>query len=271
MIDYPIMSITVRGPAVEDEIGQRIERAAQGLLGKTGDDFTMDQLAERAGVPRATVYRRVGSKVALLRRLARERGVEFGERPDVRARILLAARRVIGRDGLLNMSMEQVAAEAGAGVATVYRHFNDKDRLIRAVVEELSPRPFVRDLAHPTEDVRADLTALAAVLLPSFYEYRDILRLLLTDSRAERAYIERLREGSDRTLDQMADYFGAQIRAGRIRAAGTPRELALAFLGLLFAFAVVGPVHYHTTLDEPGRAAGLIVRLFLEGVGRPPS
>ncbi len=228
----------------------------------------MDQLAKQAQVPRATVYRRVGSKVELLQRLAQERGIVFTPQRDVRTRILQAARRVFGRTGLVNTTMEQVAEEAEVGVATVYRHFGDKDHLVRAVVDELSPRAFVGDLAQPTADLSADLLTLTSTLVPFCYEYRDILRIILTGNEAERAYIEQLRIGSERTLDQIAAYFVAQIAAGRLQATHQPRELALAFLGLLFAFTVIGPTHYGTILEQPERIAALIVQIFLSGVNK---
>ncbi|MCL5996823.1 MAG: TetR/AcrR family transcriptional regulator [Chloroflexi bacterium] len=254
---------------VMDVIEQRIVRAATCLLQQVGDGFTMDQLASKAKVPRATLYRRVGSKEALMQRLAGEQGIAFDPQRNVMTRILQGARRVFGHYGLTNATIEQIADEAGVGVATVYRHFGDKDHLVWAVVEELSPRPFVRDLISPTEDVAADLMALTTTLLPFFHEYRDILRIILTGSPAERAYVEHLRTGSERTLDQIAAYFAAQLNAGRLRAAGQPQELALAYIGLLFTFAVIGPTHYGTSLDDPEHASHLIVQIFLKGLNQP--
>lgn len=103
-----------------DPIVEQIIQAAMTLLAEVGDGFTMDQLAEQANVPRTTVYRRVGSKVALLQRLAQDHGVVFTQQRDIRTLILQGARRVFGRAGLVNATMEQIAAEAAVGVATVY-------------------------------------------------------------------------------------------------------------------------------------------------------
>jgi|GEM_PF-898459 len=252
---------------------QIILRAASDLMRDVGDAFTIDQLVARASIPRATVYRRIGSKQALLERLMRDMptALPSSVQPrDARTRILYAARRAFARHGLAGATIEQIASEAGVGVATVYRHFGDKDHVVWAFINELSPRPFVRDLARPTQDIAEDLTSLAATLLPFFYEYRDILRLILTGNDAERAYIEHLRTGSDRTLDQIAAYFQAQMDAGRLpvteQSHEHARELALAFIGLLFAFGMIGPTHYGTTLDAPDRIAALIGRLFAGGL-----
>lgn len=249
-----------------DSTDQRIIQAALALIQQTGLDFTMDQLAAGANIPRATVYRRVGSKAALLQRLAQEQGIVLDDHCDIRTRMLLAARQIFGRYGPVNATVEQIADAAGVGVATVYRHFGDKDRLIWAFIEELSPRPIVRDLVQPSEDLAADLRTLTTTLLPPFYEYRDILRFILTGNDTERAYIEHLRARSDDTLAQITAYFAAQLAAGHLPASRQAGDLALAFMGLLFAFAVIGPTHYGTTFGDPERISDLIVHMFVDGL-----
>ncbi|MCE7985268.1 MAG: TetR/AcrR family transcriptional regulator [Caldilinea sp. CFX5] len=249
-----------------DPITEQILQAAIDLLAQVGDDFTMDQLAEKASVPRATLYRRVGSKLVLLQRLSREQGIPLPPQRDMRTRILQATRVVIGRTGLVNAGMEQIAEEAAVGVATLYRHFGDKEQLIRTMIEELSPRPMLRDLAQPTEDVMADLLSLTTLLIGYAYEFRDILRVLLSGNEADHAYIERLRSGSLNTLDQIATFFAAQMAAGRLQTSAPPREVALAYLGLIFAFTVFGPNHYNIRLEEPARISALIVQIFLNGL-----
>lgn len=60
-----------------------------------------------------------------------------------RERILVAAREVVGRDGA-DAAMEAVAAAAGLGVGTLYRHFPTKDALLGAIVTA----HFERTAAH---------------------------------------------------------------------------------------------------------------------------
>ncbi len=61
------------------------------------------------------------------------------ERADARRnreRILCAAARLIERDGIECVSMDDVAAEAGVGKGTLYRRFGDRSSLLRALVSE---------------------------------------------------------------------------------------------------------------------------------------
>jgi len=237
--------------------------AAQTLLQTVGDAFTMEQLETRSGVSRATIYRRVGNKEKLLERLASERGETY-EREDISMTILRAAQAVFGREGLVAATVEQIATEAGVGVATVYRHFGDKDTLVKSFIKEMTPKRAIRDLAlHPTEDVRADLEKLVGVVLPFFYENRNIFRLVLMGNERDRQYLQGLRKRSDSTQERIAEYFATQLKVGRLKDVGKPDELALALMGMVIAYAVLGPLHHGRKLENVEETGKLIVQLFL--------
>jgi len=62
-----------------------------------------------------------------------------GRRADAvrnHARVLEAARRVVDRCGAGSLTMDAVAAEAGVGKGTVFRHFEDRAGLLHALLEE---------------------------------------------------------------------------------------------------------------------------------------
>ena len=237
--------------------------AAQSLLNDVGEAFTIAQLEAKANVSRATIYRRIGNKEMLLKRLVQERGETF-ERLDIRLSILEAAGVIFGREGLAAATMTQIASEAKVSVATVYRHFGDKKRLVYAFIEELTPRTALCALAlHPSEDVSADLKKIVGTVLPFFFENRDVLRLVFMGSETERYYFERLRKSTDSILEHLANYFRAQLDAGRLQSVCEAGELALALMSMVFTFAVVGPLHYGAKLKHLERSGNLIITLFL--------
>ncbi|KST61860.1 TetR/AcrR family transcriptional regulator [Mastigocoleus testarum] len=250
-----------------DSIIDQVLQAAETLLHEVGEAFTMEELASKTNISRATIYRRVGNKEMLLKRLAQTRGIAFEELTDVRTRILQAAREVFGKHGLSSSTMEQIANGAGVGVATVYRHFGDKDNLVWTFIDEMSPRAIAHNLLLETsDDITSDLKNFAIAVIPSFYENRDIMRLILANNESEKAYIEYLRKGSDRVFDRLANYFKTQVKTGKLRSLAKPQELSLIFLGMIFSFTVIAPVNYGMNLKDPERIGNLIVQIFLDGL-----
>ena len=245
---------------------EAILRAAADLAREQGDAFTMEQLERRTGLSRATLYRRVGSKRAVLERLAAKGEAPTPERQGARARILAAARRVVAARGVGGATMERVAEEAGVGVATVYRHFGGREKLLAAFANATEGRARVRHTIERADgDLRTDLTAVARVALALFIDNRDLMRILIGGTPEELAVLRALKGSSERTLDRLASLFQREAVAGRLTRAGSPRRLALAFVGMLLAFAVIGPEHYAIGADDPDALATLAVRLFLDG------
>src|SRR5712672_2662676 len=64
--------------------------------------------------------------------------------PAKRAAILEGARAVFMREGFALGSMDAVAAEAGVGKQTIYRHFRSKEVLVEALVEAMCAPEVVR-------------------------------------------------------------------------------------------------------------------------------
>jgi AcrR family transcriptional regulator len=81
-----------------------------------------------------------------------------GRPRDVRAdgAILIAALELMAETGARDLRMDDVAARAGVGKATIYRRYRSKDELITAAIAEL-----VSEISIPdTGRTRADLLAL---------------------------------------------------------------------------------------------------------------
>lgn len=249
---------------------QRILDAAERLIKlESRKKFTMDRLEKETAVSRATIYRRFGSKDGLLKRLAEERNLSITdlEKPDARTRIIQAARVVCGQHGILNATMEQIADEAGVGIATVYRHFGDKESLVRTFIDEESPHKLIRSMnMEHGPDIEANLTHIMAEILTFFKDNQDLLRMTFTANSATQDYLASIREAPTRTLHRLTTYFETEIAAGNLKAQN-PQDMAAALLGMALSFGIILPLYYdNISIKSPQKQAKFVVSLFLDGL-----
>jgi AcrR family transcriptional regulator len=81
-----------------------------------------------------------------------------------RERIMAAGRELFARDGP-QAQMEEIAAHAGVGIGTVYRHFPTKDALLTAMVRDRFQE--FAEIATLAEDISDPLEALETVMRSS--------------------------------------------------------------------------------------------------------
>jgi len=205
--------------------------AARDLLGRDRQ-ATVDDLAQAAGVSRATIYRLFGSREQVLR----EAGLEPD--PDSRERILAAAVELVGRDGLAKLSMDDLAAAAGVSRASLYRLFPGKPALFRELVRAYSPMETVvavveESRALPPEEVMPELARQAARMLEGRTGIvRTLLFELLSVSPDSREAADWAFVGGVMTV---AGYIAEQMQAGRLRM----MHPVIALTGF------IGPVLFH--------------------------
>jgi AcrR family transcriptional regulator len=251
-------------------VNDRILSAAERLLASgQGAVFTVDQLALEAQVSRATVYRRLGTKEEILRRLANERGldIEGVDETDIPTRILQAARVAFGRKGLNRTTMEEIAEEANLGVATLYRHFGDRESLIRAFIQRYAPQRAFQQVARSSlGDFEADLTHLVAQMLAFLHENRDMIWLGLMEGQRTERLLAQLLEAPQGTRADLVRFFEGAVASGRLQARD-PEQMTTALAGMLVAFALQMPVLGGPPLEDPEYTAEFIVQLFLRGLG----
>ena len=121
---------------------------------------SIDQIAQEAGISRATFYRLYNSRSELLAEL------DIEPDPDSRDRVLAAAADLVGRDGLRALSMDEVASVAGVSRASVYRLFPGKPALFDALIAAYSPFAEISALLErsgdrPPQEVLPELAGIA--------------------------------------------------------------------------------------------------------------
>jgi AcrR family transcriptional regulator len=179
-----------------------------------GRQPTMDDVAVAAGVAVRTLYRLFGSRDALLR----EAGC--APEPSSRQRILDTALEQVGRRGLAELSMDELAATAGVSRATLYRLFPGKSALFGELIHAFSPWEPVADVldalheGHPDEVIPAVAQAIADAMHDRVgLLLRMVFELLQGDSDTA----EGMRHSMTRGLPDLIGYLSTQMHAGRLR------------------------------------------------------
>jgi len=220
---------TVR--ATQRDPRQRILSAVRPAFAR-GRRLSVGEIAHSAGISRATFYRHFRSRDELIRQLDLE--------PDqaTRDRVLETALALVGRDGLVALSMEGLATASGVSRATVYRLFRGKPALFREIVRAFSPMETVVETIgrlqdRPPEEVIPAVALAAAHSLQGRIGVIRSLFLEVTGRGPDTA--EAIEYVFTRGVATLLGYIVGQIQAGRLR----PMHPLLALQSL------IGPILFH--------------------------
>jgi AcrR family transcriptional regulator len=167
-------------------------------------------------------------------------------RLDTRTRrdqIAQAALRLIASKGMRALSVAAVARQVGLVPSAIYRHFENKGRLLDATLEHLGDRLLsnVHLAAEETDDPIERLHRLMMRHLRLIGENQAIPRVIFSEAiygdRPERK--ARVHGIISRYIDHIAQFVLEGQRTGRIRADLDPRAAAVTFLGLILPVAVL--------------------------------
>jgi AcrR family transcriptional regulator len=188
-------------------------------------------IADRAGVSRATFYRHFGSRASLLESVALE------PRPDARARILAAAKDMLLTTSLAELSMEELARAAGVSRGSLYRIMPGKGALLQALIETYSPFEAVRAIVseHRDDPPEVVLPMIGRAVVGVAGERLGLMRAIFHEVTAGGEAVEGMGPLFEQTLGMLAQYIAGQMAAGRIR----PMHPILALQ------AFIGPVFFH--------------------------
>ncbi len=217
--------------AADPTIRRQVMSAAREVLAGN-PSAPVERIARRAGVSRATFYRHFGSREALLRSVSHE------PRPPARTRILVAAREMLIRTSLAELSMDELARAADVSRGTLYRLFPGKAALLNGLITEYSPFETVRAIlaAHRTDPPEVVLPMIARAVAGRAGVQIGLLRAIFLEvtSGSEPA-LSGISPLFGATLGMLAEYLAGQMAMGRIR----PMHPLIALQ------AFVGPIFFH--------------------------
>jgi len=190
-----------------------------------------------------------------------------------RGALLESAARGLSRYGYGNLTLEQVATDAGYTRGMIYHHFKDKEDLALAVIEWIDEtwRQEVGPLLARESDPVAALIALARG--HAIYCRRDVARvaiaLRLEFNGQDHPVGRRLERVSESLLKRCVRLINAGRKAGSIPSGPPARVVALAFLGaiegLVIELAGRAP---HDELLAARAAAGVLGLSYVGAAGK---
>jgi AcrR family transcriptional regulator len=214
---------------------ERILSKARGLL-RTGGTPTVAQLAAAAGVSRTSFYREFESREALLEAL------DLQPEPGARERILEAALKLVGANGLNALSMDELAIQADVSRATLYRLFPGKTALFTSLVHAFSPLDPVMVLLSTRQDELPEvlMPEIARTVFRTFYGAGEsrvgVLRAFFFEiSSLSPDTVEVAQDALRGMVGSLVFYLMTHMRDGHLRQ--IPPLLALQ--------SFVGPIFFH--------------------------
>lgn len=177
------------------------------------------------------------------------------EREKLRQRqeMLAAALDLFSDKGFHNVSMHEVAAKAEFAIGTLYKFFQNKEDLYKALVLEQCEK-FHEAFARAADKSDDEIEKLRNFVRTKGELFRDNLpfvRLYLAESRGASFNIkagldEDVRQGYYDLLERLASIFESGIRSKRFKPIATPYHLAVALDSTVNAFLLLW-------LDAPER------------------
>jgi AcrR family transcriptional regulator len=225
---------------------ERIMNEAARLL--SGDrQSSVDAIASAAGVSRTTFYRAFPSRAELLEAL------ELQPEPDTRQRVLDASIRLLRTQTLKELSMDELASEAGVSRANLYRLFPGKSALFRAILLAYSPfepvmAVFARAGDRPPEEVIPEIVLTAYRTVAGRTGIVRTLLLEVTSMTPEMT--QTFAETGLQAFGTFARYLAGQMAAGRLRQMH-PMLAVQSLVGGLMFHLLAGPVMSQATIEVP--------------------
>jgi AcrR family transcriptional regulator len=185
-------------------------------------------------------------------------------------RILEAAMRVFGRDGVSGATTREIARVARVNEVTLFRHFRNKNELLRQMVLSSSRQyehVFAGASLRSKSDFRKIVRSFAEAYSQKLQANEDMVRTFMGEMKRHLKLCRRLFVESSRTSRQkFIDYLEAARKAGLVRRDLDSITAADALTGMLMTGTLRRPLT--ESMYSRQRFFDTCLDLFLKGIER---
>ena len=189
---------------------------------------------------------------------------------DTRRRILDAAIRVFGRDGVSGATTREISRVAKVNEVTLFRYFKNKDELLRQVVLQSCKRyeqVFAEASLQSPADLRRTVRTYAEAYAQKLRDNEDLVRTFMGELKRHLKLLRRLFvEAAKPGRQKFIDYLKAAQKARLVRKEIDPVTATDALGGMLMAGALRRPLTESTYSSR--HYVETCVELFLKGIER---
>jgi len=188
-----------------------------------------------------------------------------------RDRLITAAIRVFERDGLRGATTREIAREADVNEVTLFRHFQNKDGLLAAVMEyKVQVHTELLETGSVwTGDLSRDLHEYGKALYRALGESEAFIRILVGEAKRQPDYSRQMMIDSTRpTCERFANHLKQAIREGRMRSDLNPEIVVDAFTDMLL-FGMLRETARWMPRYEADSYVQTCVSIFINGLASP--
>ncbi|HSK47418.1 MAG TPA: TetR/AcrR family transcriptional regulator [Coriobacteriia bacterium] len=159
---------------------------------------------------------------------------------DTAEKIVSAASELFAERGYAATTTRSIAERAGVNEVTIFRHFDNKLGILKALGQRFAEKSAAHSLAElpdPT-DARATLLALARREITESVENGGVALRLAFDAKSVPEIGALMGEGPGHNVEALAAYMADRQKAGDLRGDVEPRVLAEAFSTLTASYVM---------------------------------
>jgi AcrR family transcriptional regulator len=197
---------------------------------------------------------------------------------NTRERILEAALDAFARHGFAATSLRQITGPLGITASAIYAHFDGKQAILDALLEEGGPLTVMRALDSLELDASAEPARTIEALVDRVVDAwdqpvaRGLLSLFLREGGFESGEAGSIQSGIDRVMSRVAALLRAWRTQGRLRDVASAEQLAFE---LFAALSHIRMLYWHASATPARRRQGRAlarrhVQFFVAAVFVPP-
>jgi len=158
---------------------------------------------------------------------------------STKQQIIQAAAQVFAELGIKGATTKEIARQAGIHETTLFRHFENKQAVLKAVINQLSQEMMACLNQHPaewTEDLKADLLFYARTYHRALIQHNDLIRMLVGEGNRYADFLREVMQDSNLPFkEHLHAYFDQAKLMGLIRSNLDSSRLSNMLTGMIFA------------------------------------